>query len=181
MKVKDLRKVIWTKRVVGAAIGIVSLYLMVNAFLWGLWISLNAGGGFGVHLADQVARLYTLIHVAPALDFLVKPMAINELLAADNLYFLGAYVFFIVSALLIGSANSQARMLGKAIRNVEQRNLERAIGSESAISQASANVDDAELPPMGKVKIAKHVYVTFLAPIVVGVLIAVILKLLGMD
>lgn len=181
MKVKELKKVIWIKRIVGTVTGVISLYLIVNALLWGLWISLNASGGLGVKLAEQVARIYTFVHITPKLDVLIKPISLNSLLTSENLYALSAYILFIVSVLLVGSANAQARILNMAISKVEQRNIERSVGGEVITINASDKFGDAELPPMSRAKIAKHVYMTFIAPIIVGVLIVIIVKLLNID
>lgn len=183
--VEEIQKRIWIKRLIGWSVALVALYLLVNSLLWGVWQALDQGSA-NTHLnamsrgaADAVARLYQAIHVAPFLDILVYPVNPKAWISLQNIGALVMYLVMLGSAMLVGSANQDARALRKAKARDRQRQYEMAVSGE-APRRARRRVGSTtvEMEDRGSI-FSIPLVATIIAPLIVVVVGAVITHLMG--
>ncbi|WP_152478504.1 hypothetical protein [Halomonas sp. THAF12] len=182
--VGEIQKRIWIKRLVGWSVALVAFYLLVNSFLWGVWQALDQGSA-NIHLdamsrgaAQTVARLYHAIHIAPFLDVLVYPVNPKAWISLQNVGALVMYLVMLGSAMLIGSANRDARALRKAKARDRQRQYDIAVSGEAPRNVQRRSSPVLEEDDRGSI-FSIPVVATVLAPLFVAVAGTVVTHFMG--
>ena len=127
----------------------------------------------------MVAQGYHLIHFDSPLDRFIVPLNFDHFLSKQNLGFIFIYLLLLAGGMMVASANSETRMIRDALVRRRNRLLDRAVDGYPAPPQ-QYDESDFNLPDLKPPAWAKHLYIMYLAPLIVMVVGAVIVHWLGL-
>ena len=180
MNLKQAKQKVVTTRVVGVAISVPALVSTVISLLKMIYLRIDDGTQLGSTIARPIQALVSLVYEnterflgwfwehSPTPD----PMHLTKL---ENGYFLAIYLLIFLGMALFSSGNKLARRLNDINQKVEDQTIMESIrGSEARTREQIEN--EVEIPPSS---IFSQFHQLYLAPIVVGIIIALSLKFLG--
>ena len=180
MNFQEAQKKVFIKRVAGAAIGIPALISTVVSVLKMLYYRIDdgtqLGGAIARPLKSLVSWAYENTHQYNEWFWNYSPTPDHLNLAkSENAYFIGIYLLIFVGTALFASGNKLARRLSKLREKIEDQVIAESIKGEKARSREQIE-RESEIP---EYSIFSQFHQLYLAPIVVALVAALLLKLMG--
>jgi hypothetical protein len=180
MNFQEAKKKVVVKRIVGAAVGVTALISTAVSLLKMLYFRIDdgtqLGGAIARPLKSLVSWAYENTHQFVGWFWQYSPtpdqMHLGE---QENAYFLVIYLLIFVGAAFFASGNKLADRLRRIRQKIEDQVIEESIKGRDARSREQIE-NETEIPESS---IFSQFHQLYLAPILVGVVVALLLKLMG--
>ena len=167
-------------RLIGGVVVIVAFLFTVISVLKLLYFGLDNGDALSSAIARPVKIfVYFIYENTQQLSFFweyAPTPNIKIISAQSNLWFLLSYISLFVGAAIFGSANVLARRLKIIEKQIEDEIIKSSISGNRKRSREEIR-NSVEIPSP---KIFKRVHELYLAPLIIGLLLALLVKLLGL-
>lgn len=176
----EAKKKVLYLRIIGLVIMPAALLFTVISLLKFLYFGLDNGDALSSIFTRPIKQLVFLIYnhtqflfvfwkIAPTPDlkFIVKP---------ENIAFLASYLSIFIGAAILGSANALARRLRIIEIQIEDAIIKASIagGTTRTEKEIKGSVE------IQRPSIFKQIHALYLAPLIVGLILAVVVKVLGL-
>lgn len=179
MQYQEAKKRSIVKRVIGAAVVFPALISTVISFLKMLYFRLDDGTRFGSALARPVKNaVYSVYEQTQSLSFFWKHSPVPDqfnLSEIQNLYALIIYFSIFVGVALYASGRKLATRLAVIDEKIENQVIEESL--KGVHGRSRVEIERSMAIPSNSVFTQAHQL--YLAPIIVGVLVAVLVGVLG--
>ena len=179
MNFKDAKNKSIRKRVLGATIIIPAFISCGISFLKMIYYRLDDGTQLGSAIARPFKELIGLIHQnTPYLNFFWKNSPIPDHLNLpdlQNLYFLATYLLIFIGFAFYASGAKLSSRLAKISEKIENQLIEESIKGAGARSREDIE-RSTEIPSNS---IFSQIHQLYLAPVVTGLIGALLIKILG--
>ncbi len=180
MNITDAKKEIIIKRIIGALIGITGLISTIISLLKMLYFRIDVGTPLGGVIAKPFKLLigWGYKNTQPFLSWFWHNSPVPDhlnLATSENAYFICIYILIFVGIALFTSGNKLARRLGKIREKIEDQIIEESMKGKNQRSFKQIE-SETEIP---KTSIFSQFHQLYLAPIIVGLIVALLLKLMS--
>ncbi|HEB96787.1 MAG TPA: yfeABCD locus regulator [Sedimenticola thiotaurini] len=180
MNYQQAKNKVVIKRILGAGIGVPAFISTVVSLLKMIYFRIDDGTELGGMIARPLKTLVSWAYenshqfIGWFWEYSPTPDQMN-LVKSGNGYFLFIYLLIFIGAAFFVSGNKLARRLQKINQKIENQFIEESIKGEEARSREEIE-RETEIP---KSSIFSQFHQLYLAPIVVGLVVALLLKFMG--
>ena len=176
----EAKRKIYKRRMIGAVVTVLGSLTTLVSILKMFYVSLDGVDPLSHALAQPIKRLVALIYQNTRfLEYfwVHSPLpSLKILFTSENAYFLAGYALVFIGIAFLGSAKELAARLAKIDRQIEDEMIKASVGGKKIRRQQDVKDSIA----IDKPDVMGQFHSLYLAPIIAGVIIAILTKVTGL-